>query len=53
MSRKHFVALASEIRTIFNASERHAAAVAVAKVCRQFNPAFDLARFYAACEVNV
>lgn len=53
MSKKHFEALASEIRTIFNTAERHAAAVAVAKVARQFNPRFDTARFYAACGVGV
>lgn len=53
MSRKHFVALASEIRSIFDAEHRRTAAITVAKACRQFNPAFDAARFFEACGVEV
>lgn len=53
MTKKHFEALAAEIRTIFNEDHRHTAAVTVAKVARQFNPSFDAARFYKACGVNV
>lgn len=53
MTKKHFEALAAEMRTIFNAEHRHTAAVTVAKVARQFNVNFDAARFYKACGVEV
>lgn len=51
MSRKHFEALAEQIRQIPVMSQRLAAAIAVAKAARQFNNRFDQSRFLDACEV--
>jgi hypothetical protein len=53
MSRKHFVALASEIHKIQDDASRRAAAIAVVAACRQFNGAFDAGRFYTACGVEI
>lgn len=53
MTKKHFEALAREIAAIKHELSRSAAATAVARVCVQFNPSFDIARFYAACGVSV
>lgn len=57
MSRKHYIALArllwaarpSKIDAAGQA-QWHADIDAVADACQQFNPAFDRARFIAACE---
>ena len=51
MTRKHFEALAAEIRQIPDKVAREQAARAVARACRQFNPNFDMSRFLAACDV--
>lgn len=51
MSKKHFEALAAEIRKLDNAISRRDAAYAVMKVAEQFNPAFDAERFYKACRI--
>lgn len=51
MTRKHFQALADEIANISDDTARLAAARAVARACAKFNPAFDMARFFAACNV--
>ena len=51
MTRKHFEALASSIRTILDPHVRLNAAVAVVSACRQFNPRFNIAQFYEACGV--
>lgn len=49
MTRKHFIALAKAIADISNMVDRQNAAHAVADICRSANPAFDRARFLAAC----
>lgn len=51
MTRKHFEALAYEIKYIENKAARLTAAIAVCKAARQFNNRFDQGRFLAACEV--
>ena len=51
LTRKHFEALAAEIRQIPDRVVREQAAHAMARVCRQFNPNFDMSRFLAACDV--
>jgi hypothetical protein len=51
MTRKHFQALANEIKWIDNKASRLEAAIAVCKAARQFNSRFDQARFLTACEV--
>ena len=55
MTRKHFEALASNIRAIQDPAAREAAAVAVAAACRYSsgNPRFNIAQFYEACGVPV
>ncbi len=54
MTRKHFEALASNIRAIHDPAAREAAAVAVAAACRYSsgNPRFNIAQFYEACGVS-
>lgn len=52
MSKKHFTALAAEIRKMENTDYRLAAAAAVAAASRQFNPMFDAQKFYEACGVT-
>jgi len=52
MSKKHFVALAAEIKNLVDAgnlSEAHAAADVIATVAIKDNPRFDINRFLAAC----
>lgn len=51
MTRKHFEALASNIRAIQDPAHRLSAAVAVAAACRYSggNPRFNIAQFYEAC----
>lgn len=52
MSKKHFIALAAEIKNLVNAGcrkEAEAAAMVVAIVAQQDNPRFDLNRFKTAC----
>jgi len=51
MTRKHFVALASEIASINDDLSRRAAAFAVARACAKFNQNFDRARFLSACGI--
>ena len=51
MTRKHFKIIAAEIAAISNVIERKTMAIKMAEVCRQSNPRFDFARFYAACGV--
>jgi hypothetical protein len=51
MSRKHFEALAAEIKTIPNMAARLYAAMAVCKAAGQFNDRFNQQRFLDACEV--
>ena len=51
MTRKHFEALAANILTIKDIDTRLEAARAVAQACRQFNPRFNIAQFYEACNV--
>lgn len=50
MSRKHFQAMADAIRELAPEA-RKAAAEAMAKVCKSFNPRFDESRFLQACGV--
>jgi hypothetical protein len=52
MSRKHFQALADEIRFISDLTARKIAAQAVASACAQCNNRFDYGRFYSACGVE-
>jgi hypothetical protein len=51
MSRKHFEALADQIKWIDNKEARLAAAIAVCKAVKQFNSKFDQSKFLDACEV--
>lgn len=51
MSKKHFEALAAEIRKLPVAMSRRDAAVAVARAAAQFNDKFDAERFYKACNI--
>jgi len=51
MSRRHFEALAYQIKWIDNKAARLQAALAVCKAARQFNNRFDQQRFLDACEV--
>ena len=51
MTRKHFEALAYEIKWIEDKAARLTAAIAVCKAARQFNSRFDQAKFLTACEV--
>ena len=52
MTKKHFIALAAAIKLINNQHSRTEAYVAVSSVAITFNPAFDAARFMAACGVS-
>lgn len=52
MSRKHFIAIAKAISEIADAADRAKMAGIMAKVCRDENPGFDIARFYKACNVE-
>ena len=55
MTRKHFEALAAELRQVksANAWETWIGCVeATATVCARFNPTFDRARFLTACGVQ-
>lgn len=52
MSRKHFIALAEEIKDIRDTKTRKEAAVAVAHACKRMNNAFDWGRFMSACNVE-
>jgi len=51
MTRKHFEALAYEIKWIEDKAARLTAAIAVCKAARQFNSRFDQSKFLDACEV--
>lgn len=51
MSRKHFEALADQIKWIEDKAARLAAAIAVCKAAKQFNSKFDQSKFLDACEV--
>lgn len=51
MSRKHYEALAQEIRLIQDQAARQAAFEAVATVCECYNPRFDRRIFAVACGV--
>ena len=51
MTRKHFVAMAREIKEISNMEARLQAAIAFCKVARATNNKFDQAKFLTACEV--
>lgn len=51
MTKKHFKALAREIAEIEDMTARKIAALAVARACAQFNPAFNRDLFLIACEV--
>ena len=51
MTRKHFEALAYEIKWIENKEARLLAAIAVCKAVKQFNNRFDQSKFLDACEV--
>lgn len=49
MTKKHFTALAAEIATIHDISQRLAAAYAVANVAKRLNPRFQAEKFMQAC----
>ena len=51
MTRKHYQALAQEIRLIQNQEARQAAFQAVATACELFNFRFDRRLFAMACAV--
>ena len=52
MTKKHFEALARQIRNILDPHVRLNAAVAVAAACKETNRRFDFDRFYEACGVT-
>ncbi len=52
MTRQHFRALAAAIATVEPYSARRQAAQAVARVCKQFNPAFSTEKFMEACDAD-
>lgn len=52
MSKKHFIAIAAEIKNLVNAGcrkEAEAAAIIFAIVAQKDNPRFDVERFRDAC----
>jgi hypothetical protein len=51
MTRKHFVAMAVEIKEIANMEARLQAAIAFCKVAKAVNSRFDQSRFLDACGV--
>jgi hypothetical protein len=51
MSRKHYQALAQEIKLIQDQAARQSAFQAVATACELFNPRFDRRIFAVACGV--
>jgi hypothetical protein len=51
MTRKHFIAMAKEIKEIANMEARLQAAIAFCKVARSVNNKFDQSKFLDACEV--
>jgi hypothetical protein len=53
MTKKHFVALASEIARLEDKAERYACFQVIARVAEQFNPSFDRVRFLRACGLGV
>ena len=54
MTRKHFERLAELVRTWDKPyTLRVELARALAGICEEFNPAFDQAKFYSACNVLV
>lgn len=53
MTRKHFKALAEEIKLINDYRARVDAAHAVCRACSQFNAAFDFKKFLQACNADV
>lgn len=48
MTKQHFIVLAAEIAKIEDLGARRAAAEAVSRAARQFNPAFKPALFWHA-----
>jgi hypothetical protein len=50
MTRKHFKAIALAIAMLPSNPTKDQVIVAIADVCRMFNPHFDTYRFYAACK---
>ena len=55
MTKQHFVAFAEAIKSAVQRGEVESAksqAALVANIAVQFNPRFDLARFYKACGLN-
>ena len=52
MTKKHFIAMAAEIKQIESKKARKAAAVARVKVCQAQNPAFNESRFLTACGIE-
>ena len=51
MTRKHYEALAQEIKLIQNQEARQSAFEAVSTACELFNPRFDRRIFAVACGV--
>ena len=51
MSRKHFVAMAKQIKEMQDRQSARIAAEAFASVASAVNPRFDFNRFYTACGV--
>lgn len=52
MTRKHFVLIAAIIAKIENKDSRVEAYRNAADMCQKENPAFDRARFRAACKID-
>jgi hypothetical protein len=51
MTRKHFIAMAAEIKEIADLTARKQAALAFCNVARAVNSRFNQQRFLTACEV--
>jgi hypothetical protein len=52
LTRKHFVAMAEQVKAITNKKQAKALADSMVKLCQESNPRFDVARFLVACGLS-